>query len=350
MSKKRILLSFSLLYLPLTILSESLLLTPPFSSIKDSKIINKVLCNTPDPVFYIIVPESYTLPSERPQTLLHIEAFTKGVSIPSALLGEKSQEEKTPCVLFLDWKEQESITSRKKIGDILAEKINNLQYRFKSARFVLLSCGQGANVINHASESFRKPVDIVIQLMPPVFSVKEKEKNKAYATFSPHKKNIKHLFTFYSDHEFCMLHPTLHPSYNHYYAPQEHDHQKNTLLLINNDHPLPVDIMSPTVGKRIISLCNTMQLTYPHHTHLIAHINNVHKESDMMIVLKDGSNCITDQSLAKEINTERIISNAHTKKLQKILNRPLKTSLSKNEITRRSYESIKKLTEQVKVS
>ncbi|MCF7899877.1 hypothetical protein K9K77_00005, partial [Candidatus Babeliales bacterium] len=133
-------------------------------------------------------------------------------------------------------------------------------------------------------------------------------------------------------------------------APQEHDNQKNTLLLINNDHPLPVDIMSPVVGKRIISLCKSMKLTYPHHTHLIAHINSVQKESDMIIVLKDGSTHITDISLAKEINTERIISNAHTKQLQKTLNRPLKISLSKNEITRRSYESIKKLTEQVKVS
>ena len=64
---KRVVLNFIFLMFPLTISSEPLLLTPPFYSIKDTKPINKLTINTTQPTFYIIVPESYTLPSDRKQ-------------------------------------------------------------------------------------------------------------------------------------------------------------------------------------------------------------------------------------------------------------------------------------------
>lgn len=346
---KRVVLNFIFLMFPLTISSEPLLLTPPFYSIKDTKPINKLTINTTQPTFYIIVPESYTLPSDRKQTLEQIESFTKNVKIPTDFFTSKNKRE-TPYVIFLDWKEQESINGRKKIGDILAKKINDLQHRFKSANFILLSSGQGANVINHASDLFRKPVDIVIQLAPPVFKYRDLLKNKAYETFYPNEKNIKKLFTFHSDHEICMMHPTLHPTYKHYYHLKTHKNHQNALLLINNDHPLPVDIMCPLVGTRILTLCKKMNDLYPHHNHLITHISNTKKTTDMMVLLRDGDTVTTDKKLAPVINKERIMSNAQKKQFQTLWGRPLKLSLSQGEVTRKSYDTIKKLAEQVKVS
>ena len=53
---KKVVLSFILSITPFTLLSESLLLTPPFYGIKDSKLVSKLTINSKEPTFYIIIP------------------------------------------------------------------------------------------------------------------------------------------------------------------------------------------------------------------------------------------------------------------------------------------------------
>ena len=332
-----------------TLFGETILLTPPFYSVKDKKVTTKTNVESNQPVFYIIVPESYNLPSEKSQTVAEIEAFTKNVKVPRELLPNQ-KERTTPVVVFLDWKEQETLNSRKKAGEQLAKKIGNLQHRFKRAKFIVLSYGQGANVLNHASHSFRRPIDIAIQLSPPVFQEKDMKRNKAYQSFTPDQKMIKELYTFHSDHELCMLHPSLHPTYKHYYPLNAHGHQQDALLLINNDHPLPVDMFCPLVGTRILELCKRMKTTYPHHNHLVAHISTTKRTTDMMVLLRDGATTVKDKQYAALVNKERMFSSLQKKQFKKLWGRSLKVSLSRGEKSRRSYDSIKKLALQTKVS
>lgn len=349
MRKKNSKISLFLLLIPSFLFSQSLLLTPPFYTIKNSQATTRLSIDDTYPIFYIIVPESYTLPSTSKKVISEMELFTQNVKVPSELFStNKPPKEVVPGIIFFDWKEQESINGRKKAGKDLAEKINYLQQRFKTAQFIVTSFGQGSNVVNNATHSLRKPLDIVIQLMPPVLS--HKITSKVATKLLPHKSNILQLYTFYSDHEFCMLHPKLHPNYEHSYQNPLHDKHKNSLLLINNDHPLPTDTMCPLIGQKLFLLCKKMKQTYPHHNHLISHISNTKSDTDMMIMLKDRSLNTNDRKFAKEIQRERIISTMRKKQFEKTWKRPLKVSLSKKEITHRSYDSIKKLANNVKVS
>ena len=299
------------------------------------------------PIFYILVPESSTLPTLNTQKLNEFSAFMKDTVVPQDFFTRNyPQQASKPVTLFFNWQEQENSKTRKQAGINLAKGINSLRRRFKKSPIIIVGHGQGGNVINVASHSVSLPLNTVIQISTPIFPHDKNKKKDLYAHYIPDNKMITQMFSFYSEQAFPILHPTLHPQYQQVYQATVHPNLTNVLLLINNKHPLPNETLRPLVGKKLLPLCQSIRLSYRVHNNLVAHLSTVKKETDLIVVLRDGTIRKTSSKnpATKKIAQERVLSRFRMEIFTKKWGRPLSLTLAKGEKSRKRYESIKQTT------
>lgn len=292
------------------------------------------------PIFYVIVPEHTTHLKNDKVKLKQLQMFSQSVTVPKDFFqsGSPTKAIKPICLVFC-WQERENIQTRKTAGNLLAQGLNSLRYRFKGSKVILLGHGHGGNVINNASKYVNLPIDIAIELGTPVFPTTPTEKYKNPEEFHPSKK-IKRLFAFYTEQSFNFAHPTLHPEYEHYFIKTTHKALSNILLLLNNKHPLPGEMLNAPIGKRILTLCQKIKDSYQIHNHLIAHISTVKPNADMVVALYDTTTVSTGRKRTSQIAQERFLSKVRSEKFTKDWGRPLAKNLKASERTRTEYKEL----------
>ncbi len=297
-----------------------------------------------EPIFFIVVPDSSLQAADVQDKFKELYEFTQDLTIPADFFASKSPSiSKKPVVLYLAWDEQENAQVRKRAAQDLATGINSLRYRFKSSQFIVLGHGQGGNIINSASQQIRLPLEVAINLSTPIFPHgQDTNSPELYADYLPDTQKINRLFCYYSDQDFRVIHPTLHPRYEHMYQSSAHPHLSNVLLLVNNKHPLTHETLRPLVGKKIVQLSKKIGDTYRNHTHFIAHISSIKPETDMLVVLRDSTTSSSVEQIAPEsIAQERMLSQVRIQKFEKEWGRPLATTLKSGEKSRMRYQSVK---------
>lgn len=318
-----------------------------FYAILADKAISSIPIKDEAPIFYIMVPECSVRPTKNPEKIKSMQAFMKNVEVPADFFSKKMPQKTTkPIALFYNWEEQENHKTRKQASLKLAKGIDTLRYRFKKSKIIMVGLGQGGNIINGASQSVRLPLEVVIQLSNPIFP---NSKKTHYTEYIPSKKKIKRMYSFYTEQDFSILHPTLHPHYERVYMNSTHSQLANILLLINNKHPLPVETMRPLIGKKLLSLCKKIKDSYLMHNHLVAHLSTVKPTTDMVIVLRNNDTFGKKRKkITERVIQERLMSKVRMKKFEKEWGRPMALALNKGEKSRKKYESIKKQTAQQK--
>lgn len=322
-----------------------------FYSFVNSKVTSTATIKDEAPIFYIVVPESSVKITETPARAQELAAFVNDTVVPAAFFNRVNPKVETkPVVLFFEWQEKENSKTRKQAGQLLAEGLNSLRNRFKKGSFIVVGHGQGGNLISVASNNVKVPIETVIQIATPIFPQPEKGKKDLYAEYRPHKTMIQKLYSFYSEQAFSMPHPTLHPHYTHVYDNAEHPNMTNILLLINNKHPLPGEVLRPLVGKKLLALCNTISTTYRYHNNLVAHLSTIKSDTDMIVALRDNtvSNTPADKNETQAVAQERLLSEVRMKHFAKTWGRPMALSLNKGEKNRQLHKSIELMTTQKK--
>ncbi len=279
----------------------------------------------------IIVPEYPKRPHLEKQFQDSLKNFALHIEIPQDFF-EKSVPQKStkPLLCYFDWQEEESSKTRKNAAITLAKSLELLRKKYKKSTFVVIGMGQGGNVIQGATQKITAPIDMVIQLATPLYDQSKKNDKQAhfYSDFILNDKMVKQLFTFYTEKDFSLLHPALHPRYMHYHENSGHPLLSNILLLINNKHPLPADMMNNTVGKRLFALCKKIKQTYKHHNHLIAHISTVKPEADLVVVLRSTNVYPGVEHDSKKVSQERVLSTVYSQRFKKNWGRALTASPS----------------------
>ncbi len=280
-----------------------------------------------DKFFYIVVPECSARPSKDLYKQNVLKDFVKSIVIPKNFFepGVPATSVK-PVSIYFDWQEEESAKTRKQAGILLAVGLNKLKRRYKKSKFILVGMGQGGNVIHSASHAIKEPLDVVIELATPVFP-----KDGSFVDYEINKTMIKRVFSFYTEQDFKLDHPTLHPSYLHYNNVSTHPLFSTILLLINNKHPFPSEMMQGIVGKRLINLCKKIQDTYSHYNHLVAHISTLKPSVDLVVVLHDNSVFCNKKIDQKKAAQERLLSTVHINRFKKIWGRSLAINLKNSE-------------------
>ena len=297
-----------------------------------------------EPIFFIVVPDS-SLQSNTPQERVkELFEFAQDITVPADFFASKKpSNEKKPVILYLAWDEQENTQVRKRAAQDLATGIDSLRYRFKSSQFIVLGHGQGGNIINSASQQIRIPLEVVINLSTPIFPhTQDSNTPDIYSDYLPNPKKINRLFCYYSDQDFRVIHPTLHPRYEHTYANGSHPNLSNVLLLVNNKHPLTHETLRPLVGKKIVQLSKKITESYRNHTHFIAHISSSKPETDMLVFLPESTVvACADKATSDLVTQEQILSKVRIQKFEKEWGRPLATTLKSGEKSRMRYQSVK---------
>jgi len=335
-----------LLLFSYNIVCETIKLPTNFYTIKQGKATQTITIKD-NFIFFVVVPDTPTRVTKQPEKLDELNLFMKDITIPSLFFDTKTpNQEITPITLFLDWEEQENTQIRKRAAQELASGIDSLKHKFKDAKFILLGHGQGGNVINHASKQVQKPLDVVISLSTPIFPHSATaSSNESSSDYLPDEKKIGRLFCFYSEQDFSLAHPTLHPKYQHLYLSTIYPSLSNVLLLINNKHPITQETLRPLVGKRILQLCKKIIDSYSLHNNFIAHLSTTKTATDMVVFLRDTSTTETEGNLPQQIAQERMLSEIRMQKFAKDWGRPLAISLTPGEKSRKGYEGIQKATE-----
>jgi len=320
-----------------------------FYAIRSGKALSTIAIKQDAPIFYVVVPEYSVRPTKNPEKITELESFMINVEVPANFFAMKSPRAATkPVTLFFNWEEQENHQTRKRAALELAKGIDMLRYRFKKSKVVLVGQGQGGNIINGATHSVRLPLETVIQLSTPIFPSTKQKKKTQYADYVPYKKKIKRMYSFYTEQDFSLLHPTLHPHYERIYIDTSHSQLANVLLLINNKHPLPVETMRPLIGKKLLALCKKIKDSYLMHNHFVAHLSTIKPTTDMVVVLRNNDVLNKRKRSTERIIQERLLSEIRMKKFEKEWGRPMALALNKGEKSRKKYESIKKQTAQQK--
>lgn len=312
-------------------------------TIQDNKAVTSVTIKESIPIFYLVVPDSSTFPASDPEKISELKAFMKDATIPPDFFARHHPTTETePIKLFFNWKEKENSKARKQAGTNLAHAINNLRGKFKKSPIVVLGHGQGGNVINVASHSVQKPIDIVIQLATPVYPHNADIKKDLYSAYIPDKKMINQMFAFYSDQSFPVLHPSLHPTYDQFYKTKTHPQLTNILLLVNNKHPLSSETLRPLVGKKLLALCQASRLSYRLHNNLVAHLSTIKPETDMLVFLRDRSlrGVSTRNRATQKMAQERMLSEIRVQNFTKTWGRAPALRLAKGEKTRKRYQQL----------
>ncbi len=287
------------------------------------------------PIFYIVVPQFSTKPTNSSDNLEAVFKFTQNTTVPVNFFENNlPASEITPTILFLDWEEMDSIPARTNAGKTLSDGINALRSQYTSARFILVGTGQGGNVINIASNNRMNPVyatiDIVIQLKPPI--IENTQKNKSYISYVPNTTVIKKLFYFYSDQAFAVPSYNLkNPQYANTYPDTLHPNCTSFKLLINNKQATSDQMILPALGKRVLSLCNKAQNTYQLHPHLAANISTSDPKIDGAIIVLDSTTRNNKTIPAAQVAKERMQSKITSKQFEKNAGRQMATTLNPGE-------------------
>jgi len=287
-----------------------------------------------DPSFIcLVVPEYSKMPSKNKEAVASLRQFVDAMELPQDFfsLGIPTQKTKPLCCYF-DWQEQENSKARKEAGLNLAKSISALRKKYKKSTLVVIAMGHGGNVVQAASQKIDEPLDVLIELAPPLLTAcagKEAATSmKNSDDFSMKQAMIGRIFTFYTEKDFVFEHPALHPRYIHYHEQSLHPLLSNILLLINNKHPVPLEMMGATVGKRLLLLCKKIQQTYKHHNHLIAHISTVKPEVDLVVVLRSNQLYPGVEHGLQKVAQERVLSTVYSNRFKKIWGRSLTASPS----------------------
>ncbi|NBQ17313.1 hypothetical protein EBU24_03280 [bacterium] len=309
-----------------SITKKTLIVPENFYTLDDDQVMQDALKG--QIVFYVIVPEFSDLVSKSELKQNMLKQFVNAVMVPKDFFSEGMPAQAIkPVSLYFDWQEEENAKTRKQAAGSFAVGINALKKRYKKSRFIVVGMGQGGNLIHNATQKIISPLDVVIELAVPVFP----QDSVLSADYTLNNAMVNRLFSFYTGQDFQLAHPTLHPEYLHYNSSSVHPLLSNILLLINNKHPIPGQMMQSMVGKRLLGLCKKIQDTYAHYNHLVAHISTIKPAVDLVVVLRNFSmypKKIIDQ---KKLSQEQMLSTVYTDRFKKLWGRPLAVNIKNSE-------------------
>lgn len=256
---------------------KTLVVPPSFYALRPFRKFETIDISDDEPIFYILVHGTFSAEDDTPVPERNFWGEAEFIErVPRDFFGEGSNFEKAPFRFAFGWSGAWDDNKRKKDGEKFAAGIRYFKRMFPKSRIICLGHSHGGNILNAASQHLKSDdaMDYVIELATPVLTYNaKKEQFDKSSGYYPNANGIGTLMLFYSEMDFVQSLGAGHTSYKRRFGPIAGIDLYNVRLRkLRGKDDLHIRMHDRVIGKKILSLCDTIKKKYRRNKNLIADI------------------------------------------------------------------------------